>query len=97
MRILYIHQYFQIPSESAATRSYWISQEMIRRGHEVIMVSATRSRHKPGVETIDGIEVHYVKNDYNNYMSPLRKIRTFVEFIRLAVREAQKVEDIDLV
>lgn len=97
MRILYIHQYFQIPSESAATRSYWISQELIRRGHEVIMVSATRSRHKPGVETIDGIEVHYVKNDYNNYMSPLRKVRTFVEFIRLAIREAKKVKDIDLV
>lgn len=97
MRILYIHQYFLIPSESAATRSYWISQELIRRGHRVIMISATGKRHEEGIEMIDGIEVHYVKNPYSNSMSTLRKLWSFLRFIRLAIREARKVKDVDLV
>ena len=97
MRILYIHQYFLIPSESAATRSYWISQELIRRGHHVIMLSATGKRHEEGVEMIDGIEVHYVKNPYANYMSTLRKLWSFLRFIRQAIQVAKKIKNVDLV
>lgn len=98
MNILYIHQYFLTPNESSATRSYWISQEFIERGHHVTMISSTSGqRHKPGVEMIDGIEVHYVLNPYDNYMSAPRKIWAFVNFIRLAIREAKQQKNVDLV
>lgn len=98
MKILYIHQYFTTPTESAATRSYWIAQEFIKRGHQVVMVSSTNGENHPeGIENIDGIEVHYVLNPYSNYMSALRKVWAFVKFIRLAIREAKRQKTIDLV
>lgn len=98
MNILYIHQYFKIPQESGATRSYWIAQQLIKRGHNVIMLTATDGqKHRAGIEMIDGIEVHYVLNPYSNYMSPLRKIWSFAHFLLLAVREAKHIKNIDLV
>lgn len=98
MKILYIHQYFKTPAEPGGTRSYWISKELIRRGHEVIMITSTNSHHPyEGIEVLDGIEVHYVKNEYNNYMSIPRKLLSFLNFIRLAIKESKKQKEIDLV
>ncbi len=98
MKILYIHQYFKTPAEPGGTRSYWISRELIKRGHQVVMITSTNPRHpNSGVELLDGIEVHYVKNPYNNYMSIPRKLWAFVNFIRLAIKESKKQKDIDLV
>lgn len=98
MHILYIHQYFCTPQEPGGTRSYWISQELIRRGHSVTMITSTKKSHpEPCVVDIDGIEVHYVKNTYNKYMSPLRKVLSFLNFVRVALREGRKQKNVDLV
>ncbi len=98
MKVLYIHQYFHTPSESAATRSYWISQELINRGHNVVLITSTDERvHNAGVEMVDGIEVHYVINPYSNYMSPFKKVRAFLRFIHLAIKEVQSINNVDLV
>lgn len=97
MNILYIHQYFKTPAEPGATRSYWIARKFIERGHKVIMICSTDGvKHKAGIEIQDGIEVHYVINPYNNYMSAPRKVWAFVRFIALAIKEAKKQKDIDL-
>jgi glycosyltransferase involved in cell wall biosynthesis len=98
MNILYIHQYFVVPSEPGGTRSYWISRELVKRGHQVTMITATNPAH-PDAKTvmIDGIRVIYVKNDYSNYMSAPRKIVSFVNFLRLAIQTGKKQKDIDLV
>jgi glycosyltransferase involved in cell wall biosynthesis len=97
MRILYIHQYFKTPNEPGGTRSYWISKELVKRGHQVTVITAARKGLAPGERDIDGIHVIAVKNEYNNYMSVSRKVWSFVNFIRLAIRKAKKVKDVDLV
>ncbi|MCK9220805.1 MAG: glycosyltransferase family 4 protein [Bacteroidales bacterium] len=98
MNILYIHQYFTTPEEPGGTRSYWISQELVRRGHHVTMISATNKFHPKACRiNIDGIDVIYVKNVYSNYMSALRRVISFVSFIRLSLKEAKRQKDIDLV
>lgn len=98
MNILYLHQYFNTPQESSATRSYWISKELIRRGHHVTMITSTDGKtNKPGVVDIEGINVHYVLNPYNNYMSAPRKVWSFLKFVFLAIKEAKKVKDVDMV
>ena len=97
MKILYIHQYFKTPNEPGGTRSYWISKELVKRGHQVTVITAERKGLEPGERDIDGIHVMVVKNEYNNYMSAPRKVWSFVNFIRLAIREAKKVKDVDLV
>ncbi len=98
MKILYIHQYFHTPSEPGGTRSYWISKELVKRGHEVTVISATTKGHPEACqENIDGIHVVFVKNDYSQYMSAPRKVLSFVNFVRLAIKEAAKQKDIDIV
>lgn len=99
MNILYIHQYFNTPAEPGGTRSYWISKELVRRGHNVTMITSTNKKlhPNPGEEMIDGIRVIYVKNEYNNYMSPLRKVYSFVRFLHKAINVGCKQKNVDLV
>ena len=99
MKILYIHQYFCTPQEPGGTRSYWISRELVKRGHQVTMITSTKKSHPEACHLkIDGIDVVYVKNpSYNNYMSAPRKIWAFVAFIRNAIKTGMKEKDVDLV
>lgn len=98
MNILYIHQYFCTPDEPGGTRSYWISKELVERGHNVTMITSTNKLHPyPCETTIEGIKVIYVKNDYSNYMSPLRKVYSFLNFLKLAIKEGRKQKNIDIV
>lgn len=98
MKLLYIHQYFKTPEEPGGTRSYWISQELIKRGHQVVMITGSNKNHPDSaIEHVDGIEVHYIKNEYNNYMSALSRIKSFISFMFKAIREGCKQKDVDLV
>lgn len=98
MHVLYIHQYFHTPEEPGGTRSYWISRELVKRGHQVTMITSTnKSNSKAGEIDIDGIHVVYVKNAYSNYMSPLRKVLSFVNFVRLAIKASKKQKKVDIV
>ena len=98
MKVLYIHQYFVFPQEPGGTRSYWISKELVRRGHEVVMVTGTNKNH-PEAEEIDadGIHVIYVKNAYSNYMSSMERIKSFVRFVIKAINVSRKQKDVDMV
>ncbi len=98
MKIVYIHQYFIIPQEPGGTRSYWISQELVKRGHQVTMITSARGADAISCrKMIDGIDVVYVKNAYNNSMSPVRKMLSFVNFVRLAIFAASKEKNVDIV
>lgn len=98
MNILYIHQYFKTPDEPGGTRSYWISKELIKRGHQVTVICSTNKQNiEPSTKYIDGIRVIYVKNEYSNYMSSLKRIYSFLKFVYLSFREAKKLSDVDIV
>ncbi len=99
MKVLYVHQYFCTPEDVGGTRSYWISKELVRRGHHVTMITSTHKNHpEAGREDADGIDVIYVKNPrYNNYLSVSRKIWAFVAFIWNGIMIAMKEKDVDVV
>ncbi len=98
MRILYIHQYFKIPSEPGGTRSYWISRELLKNGHEVVMVtSIPNDLIKREEKVIDGIRVIYLGEPYSQSMSIWRRVRSFLGFALKSIVEARRQKDIDLV
>lgn len=98
MNILYIHQYFVTPHEPGATRSYWISKELVRRGHHVTVITGnSESKHAPGRFNRDGIDVIYVNNLYNNSQTKIQKVWSFVKFIFQSISVAKKEKDVDLV
>lgn len=98
MKILYIHQYFRTPTEPGGTRSYWFAKELVRRGHQVIMVTSTNKfRPVPCRVNISGIEVIYVRSTYSNYFTPFQKIKSFLNFMYLSIKEASKERGVDIV
>ncbi len=44
---------------------------------------------------IDGIEVHYLKIPYENHFGFLRRVFTYLKFVRLAKKEAHKIHLVD--
>ena len=98
MKILYIHQYFNTPQHGGSTRSYWISQELIKNGHEVIMVTSTPHKSEDGLrENIDGITVVYAAAPYSQQMGIFGRFKAFVLFMWKSTQRAFKERDVDLV
>ena len=100
MKILYIHQYFNTPSEPGGTRSYWFAKELIANGHEVVMLTSTRKNQQEKFierKKIEGIEVIYVNNPYNNHMSVLSRLWSFFKFMVVSAWLGLKEKNVDLV
>lgn len=98
MKLLYIHQYFLTPREPGPTRSYWLARQAVSSGHQVTVV-AGRSGQQKAVERekIDGIDVIYIRNAYNNKMGYLRRILSFIRFMFLSLWVSLKEKKVDLV
>lgn len=98
MNILYIHQYFVTPREPGGTRSYWLAQELIKNGHKVTMLtSSSKFSEDIKIVKIDGIEVIYIKEDYDQNMSVSRRLKAFLKFMYKSSVVGLKQKDIDLV
>lgn len=98
MNILYIHQYFLTPQEPGGTRSYWLAQELIKKGHQVTMLTSSAKFDEEIKElNIDGIKVIYVKEDYDQNMSITRRLKAFVKFMYKSSMIGMQQKNIDLV
>ena len=98
MNILYIHQYFKTPAEPGGTRSYWISQELLKRGHSVTVICSTNKFHPEPCEIVaDNINVIYVKNEYDSKFTPYQKVKSFIHFMKVAIEAGKRLDNIDLV
>lgn len=98
MNILYVHQYFVTPNEPGGTRSYWISQELIKRGHHVTVITSSKVKgEKVQHKNVDGIDVIYIYNPYSNYMGAVKRILSFIKFMFKAICVGRKQKNIDVV
>lgn len=99
MKVLYIHQYFVTPDEHGTSRSYWFAKKLVEKGFQVTMITSTNEYKHKRAEIIDveGIHVIYLKNEYSQYFSKVRKVYSFVTFVVRAIRQALKEKNVDLV
>lgn len=103
MRVLYINQYFRTPKESGSTRSYWVSQELLKTNHQVTMVCHSNQlldgNQKEIIKTtiVDGIKVISIKNSYSNCMGSFQRIMSFLKFMFFSTYVVLKEKDVDLV
>ena len=95
LNILYIHQYFKIPSEGGAIRSYYLAKGMIKKGHQVQMITSHNNNNYIKKD-IEGITVHYLPVKYSNHFGYLRRIYAFLLFAHKAYYLGRKFKNIDL-
>ena len=92
MKIIYLHQYFNTPSMSGGTRSYEMAIRMVKKGHEVHMITSERTpTRKIGIwreEIIDGINIYWLSVPYDNKMSFSQRIIAFFIYAFKAGRKA---------
>lgn len=98
MRIIYLHQYFNLPTDNGSTRSYEMARRLVDAGHEVFMITSDRKgRFGSGwhVTHEAGIEVHWLPVPYSNKMSYRQRIQAFLKFSwRAATRAASIPADV---
>lgn len=100
MKILYLHQYFKTPDKPGSTRSYEMAKRMVAAGHEVHMISSwmyTNEKADWYYEKVDGINIHWFPNYYNNQMSYSARIKAFMRFAYAATKKAASFKDADII
>ncbi|MEO9965961.1 MAG: glycosyltransferase family 4 protein [Reichenbachiella sp.] len=95
MKVLYIHQYFKTPMEGGSIRSYSLARELVKKNHEVLMIT-THNNSRRVAKEIEGLQVIYLPVRYGNEMSFGRRIIAFMKFMILAIIESVKHRNIDL-
>lgn len=100
MKIIYLHQYFKTPDMSGGTRSYEMAKRMVAAGHEVQMITTwtDKTEHSNWFhEKIDGIDVHWYPNAYDNSMSFKKRIESFMKFAHAATKKTASFKDADII
>ncbi len=99
MRILYLHQYFTLPSGAGGTRSYEMSRRLAAAGHRVTVITSTANLGEifpPAAgwqaRDVEGIHLEAVGVPYDNAMSFIERIRAFVRFAARASWHAAKFD-----
>ena len=105
MRVLYLHQYFTLPTQAWGTRSYEMAQQLIAHGHQVTMVCGLEGNAKIDIPPtkkkhicrgiVDGIDVIQISIPYSNNMGLMARARSFSRFAWLSTKYALK-EDYDV-
>lgn len=103
MKVLYLHQYFCIPTQAGGLRSYEMAQQLIKHGHQVTMVCAERNLGLPPTKKknitrgmVDGIDVIAIKASDPLKTSLVKRAKSFIGFSWQCVKIAMK-EDYDVV
>lgn len=94
MKILYFHQYFISPAGAGGTRSYELARRLVRRGHEVTLV--TSNAFMPEYEgltqrletELDGFKLVVLPVAYTQSMSYARRTAAFFAFAAAAAKES---------
>ncbi len=95
VRILYLHQYFQTPEQGGALRSFYLSQALVKAGHEVELITAYNGKSYK-TETIEGVTVHYLPVAYANEFGFFARVLAFLKFSYQSTRLAFRLKNIDI-
>ncbi len=102
MKILYLHQYFVSPSGAGGTRSYELARRLVRRGHEVTLVTSNAfmpehaNLQERRESTVEGFKLVVLPVAYAQSMSYARRTRSFFSFAAAAAMECLR-HDADVV
>lgn len=95
MKVLILHQHFNTPQEGGALRSYYLAKALVDHGFQPVVI--TGSGRPPAKSVmLEGIEIHYVKVDYDNSFGFWERTSSFFQYVWLASRLAGRLTDIKI-
>lgn len=100
MHVAYIHQHFSPRAGSTGTRSYEMSQRLIKAGHTVTMICGVNPATREALNItdrisrfeVDGINVVCIDEPYANEMGFWRRVQAFRNFATQAQRVAVEAQ-----
>ncbi len=107
MHILYIHQYFAVPSGVGGPRSYEFARRWVKKGQKVTMLTSTCmfTEHELAKATgrfikkftVEGIDVIAAHITYKQHMGFFRRVRAFLSFVIVSSLLILFVKKVDVV
>lgn len=96
MKIVYLHQYFNLPEQGGSLRSYYITKALVEAGHEVHMIT---THNEPISKTVqqEGFTIHYLPIPYQNAFGFWQRVKAFFYFAQASYKQAQKLPTPDCV
>lgn len=91
MKILYIHQYYQ--SNRGGTRSYELAKHFQKKGAEVTIITGTSETN----EKQEKIQVKSTNTPYNQKMSKIKRIFSFIHFSFKSILIGLKQKECDII
>jgi glycosyltransferase involved in cell wall biosynthesis len=96
VKVLLLHQHFNMPQKGGAIRSYYLAKALVDNGASVIVITGHNERTYR-LEIQEGIEVHYLPVQYYNRFGFYKRGFSFIKYVRGAMKLAAKYKDVDLV
>ena len=68
------------------THSHDVASMLVKKGHEVLMITSSQNKKKLEHKVVDGIEVIWLDCKYRSTMSFSQRIKSFIVFMFMATR-----------
>lgn len=99
MRVAYVYQYFKTPQEAGSTRAFHICEELVLRGHEVVVITGRKRGQRRWIQksAVEGMTIWSVRNQYSNEMGRLGRAWSFLKFMVASTAILLALRDLDVV
>jgi glycosyltransferase involved in cell wall biosynthesis len=95
VNVLILHHHFKSPQRGGALRSYYLAKALVDRGIGTTVIT-THNDPSYSLETIDGIQVHYLPIAYDNRFGFYQRSRSFLHYIYRSVQLAASLGPFDV-
>jgi len=94
VKVLILHQHFKAPETGGAIRSYYLAKALVDVGIETIVITASNEK-KYKIESIEGIQVHYLPIAYDNRFGFTARSYSFLRYAWGVIRVASQFKDVN--
>jgi glycosyltransferase involved in cell wall biosynthesis len=93
VKVLLLHQHFNTPAKGGAIRSYYLAKALVDAGIHVTVITAHADKYK--VESVEGIEVHFLCVPYDNRYGFYKRSVSFINYVWRTVSLARRLRGSD--
>jgi glycosyltransferase involved in cell wall biosynthesis len=95
VKVLILHQHFNLPEQGGAIRSYYLAKALTDRGISVVVVTGHNSTNYK-TEHVENIEVHYLPVHYNNSFGFVARSNSFLKYVAGVIRRKDITHGVDI-